>query len=304
VPGLRRTAASDAAVVLLGLTVVWGSMFPIASSLLRHLTPDDFLAERALLASIALIAIRPRLLRELDRDLVRSGVLLGAVYSLGQILQFEGLARSSVTSTAFIISLFVVFVPVLLAVYARTLPDGITLGSAALAGTGVVFMLLGASFGVGGMLNLLATFGYTVYIVMLGFRSVPGKALALAFVQMVTMTVFAFVLAGVDGMALPSRSVDWLALTYLAIVAGGGAMVAQAWAQARLSATQTSIVMVAEPVWATLFAVAFWGERNHGQTYVGATLILMATLVVLMRPRPPEAAYREDLERPEPLSKA
>lgn len=295
----RRTAASDAAVVLLLLTIVWGSMFPIAGSLLPHLSPDDFLAERALIASIALIAIRPGLWRELDRELIRSGVMLGAVYGLGQILQFEGLARSSVTSTAFIISLFVVFVPVLMALLARTLPDGLTIGGAALAGAGVVLMLFGASFGLGGVLNLMATFGYTVYIVLLGFRAQPGKALALSFVQMATMTVFAFLFACVDGVALPSRTVDWVALVYLAVVAGGGAMVAQTWAQARLSATQTSILMVTEPVWATLFAVVLWGERDPVRTYIGAVLILAATLAVLMRPRPPEVVVNETPTEPE-----
>ena len=79
-------------------------------------------------------------------------------------------------------------------------------------------------------------------------------------------------------------------MLYLSLACGALALLVQAWCQARITVTQTSVVMVTEPVWASMFAVALWAEPLDARTVVGAGLVLTAAFLVLTarnRPVPP-----------------
>ena len=62
------------------------------------------------------------------------------------------------------------------------------------------------------------------------------------------------------GVVLPQTSGDWVAMVHIALVAGALSLVAQAWAQAHLTATRAAVVMTMEPVFAASFAVLPGGE--------------------------------------------
>lgn len=54
---------------------------------------------------------------------------------------------------------------------------------------------------------------------------------------------------------------DWLIIAYNAIVIFVGSLIAQMWAQARMSATQAAIVMTSDPIWAAVFAVLLFMKQ-------------------------------------------
>jgi drug/metabolite transporter (DMT)-like permease len=75
----------------------------------------------------------------------------------------------------------------------------------------------------------------------------------------------------------------------MALVAGALAMLAQTWAQARLSPTRSALVMSMEPVFAAFFAVLLGGESLTSRMLLGGAMVLTAMLVVELRPqRKPE----------------
>src|SRR3954471_21212785 len=61
-------------------------------------------------------------------------------------------------------------------------------------------------------------------------------------------------------------------------------MLAQTWAQARLTSGRAPVPMAAEPVWAALFAVLLGGERFGPRMMVGGVLVLAAMYLVEARP--------------------
>ncbi|WP_293786150.1 DMT family transporter [uncultured Aeromicrobium sp.] len=281
VPALRQAPLP----AFLGLILVagaWGSTFPIAKDLLTRVPVTDYLTVRFGVAALCLLALRPRVLSTVDRRAIVGGTALGAVYGLGQWLQFEGLSRSSPTVSAFIVSLYIVFVPMItLAVFRIRVSRRLVV--AVLAATlGIAVMSLrGWTLGVGETITLLAAASYAVHVVALSVVARPGQAHALAVVQMVTITVVLAPWALIGGVTLPSTSADWTTMVYLALVAGAAAMFVQTWAQARIAAAHGAVVMTTEPVWAALLSVLIWHEALDFRTLLGGVLVLIGAMLVL-----------------------
>ena len=104
-------------------------------------------------------------------------------------------------------------------------------------------------------------------------------------VQLLVIAVVCFVVTAPDGVVLPATRSDWVALVYMALVAGALAMAAQTWAQAHLPPTRTAIIMSMEPVFAAFFAVLFGGESLTSRMVVGGAMVLTAMLLVELAPR-------------------
>ncbi|GAA1852962.1 DMT family transporter [Microlunatus capsulatus] len=275
---------------LLAMTAAWGSTFFLIKDLLVRLPVADMLALRFGIGSLALVLLAGRRLR-MSRSTLRSGVLLGLLYGVAQILQTAGLAHTSASVSGFITGLYVVATPLLAALLLRTRVSGTTWAAASLATVGLgVLSLNGFALGAGELLTLASALVYAGHIIAMGRLSTPGEALPLSLVQMVVITVVCTVAAvwpgaGGAGLQLPATSGDWLAVLYLAVVAGALTMVLQTWAQARVEAARAAVVMAMEPVWAAAFAVALGGERLTLRMVAGGIAILAAMYLVELAPR-------------------
>lgn len=280
----RRTHLT-AAFALIGVTAVWGSTFGVSKDLLERLPVTDYLGLRFLLAAAVVVLVRPRLLSSLTPDVLTTGAWLGLIYAAGQWLQFQGLLHTAPTVSAFVVSLYVVFTPLLSAVLLRARPDRVTLLATALAVGGVAAMSLrGWAFGTGETLTVLSAALYAVHILAMARWARPGQAFPLTFVQLVTIGVVMTAVGSTDGIQLPQRG-DVPAFLYLTVVAAAGALLVQTWAQARLSSAQAAVLMVLEPVWAAAFGVALWSETVDLRTILGGALILGGMVLIVARPR-------------------
>lgn len=290
-PPPSRTSSDLAPLLaLLAMTAAWGSTFFLIKDLLVRLPVADMLALRFGIGSLALVLLAGRRLR-MSRATLRSGLLLGLLYGVAQILQTAGLAQTSASVSGFITGLYVVATPLLAALLLRTRVSGTTWAAASLATVGLgVLSLNGFSIGPGELLTLLSALVYAGHIIAMGRLSTPGDALPLSLVQMVVITAVCSVAAvwpgsGGPGLALPATSGDWLAVLYLAVIAGALTMVLQTWAQARVEASRAAVVMAMEPVWAAAFAVTLGEDRLTLRMVAGGLAILAAMYLVELAPR-------------------
>ena len=283
--GTRRTTLL-ATLALVAITAGWGSTFFLIKDLLERVPTLDFLAVRFAIAALALVLMAPRALARLSRESRRHAVVLGLLYGFGQILQTAGLAHTPASVSGFITGLYVVATPLFAAALLRTRITWLTWGAVllALAGLGVL-TLQGLSVGYGEALTFVAAMLYALHIVGLGAWSQPSEAMGLAIVQLVVITVVCLVTTAPDGIVLPDRTSDWLAVLYMAVVPGALGVVGQTWAQAHLAPTRTAIVMSMEPVFAAFFAVLLGGESLTVRMLFGGALVLAAMLVVELAPR-------------------
>jgi drug/metabolite transporter (DMT)-like permease len=284
----RTTLLATAA--LLAMTATWGSTFFLIKDLLDRVPTLDFLAVRFAIASVAMVLVAPKALARLSRESRRHAVVLGGLYGVAQILQTAGLAHTPASVSGFVTGLYVVATPLFAAVILRTRITWLTWGAVLLATAGLgVLTLDGLSIGYGEAITFVAALLYALHIVGLGAWSRPGEALGMSILQIIVISVVCLVATAPDGVVLPDNGRDWLAIVYMALVAGALAMLAQTWAQSHLSPTRSAIVMSMEPVFAAFFAVLLGGESLTSRMLLGGAMVLVAMLVVELRPqRKPE----------------
>ncbi len=289
----RRTSLLATA-ALLGTTAAWGSTFFLIKDLLDRVPTLDFLAVRFLIAGVVMAAVAPGALRRLSHESRRHAVVLGLLYGVAQILQTAGLAHTAASVSGFITGMYVVATPLFAAVILRTKVTRVTWGAVLLAtaGLGVLTLdgpsLFSGAVGYGEAITLVASLIYALHIVGLGAWSTPSEALGMSVVQLIVIAVVCLVATAPDGIVLPDRGRDWLAIIYMALVAGALGLLAQTWAQAHLAPTRTAIIMSTEPVFAAFFAVLLGGEVVTGRMLLGGLMVLAAMLVVeLWPPRRP-----------------
>jgi drug/metabolite transporter (DMT)-like permease len=279
-----------ATLALLAITASWGSTFFLIHDLLDRVPVLDFLAVRFAIASVALVLLSPRAIGRLSRERRRQALVLGGLYGVAQILQTAGLAHTAASISGFITGMYVVATPLFAAVLLRSRIGAMTWVAVLLAVTGLGVLTLGdvssgLGLGYGEALTLVAALIYALHIVGLGAWSESRDALGMAIIQCLVIAVICAVAAAPNGIVLPDRTGDWLAIVYMALIAGAAALLGQTWAQAHLPPTRTAIIMSMEPVFAALFAVLLGGESANSRMLLGGALVLGAMLIVELVPR-------------------
>lgn len=262
--------------LLVLVTVIWGSTFPIMKVVIADLNLHLMILVRFGLAGVALL-----LWRRPAPAAVGAGVLLGLLGYFGILAQVQGLLTLSAGRTAFITGLSVVLVPFLATVFLRTQLRPLAIAGAALAATGLgILSFDGGPPGAGDLWVLLSAGLFAIYIVGLERALRQATPMDLAVVQAVTMGLLAAIPAfGEAERLLTLSGTQWGWLLYLALVATAVVLVLQGEGQRRVDATTSAIIYTLEPVFATLFAFLMLGELFGLRGWVGATAIGTAMLL-------------------------
>jgi drug/metabolite transporter (DMT)-like permease len=289
-PNPRQTTTL-ATLGLLAMTAVWGSTFVLIKGVVGRMPVADFLAVRFLIGAGVMLALFARPVWRLGRQQLLRGLLLGALYGAGQLLQTWGLALIAPSVSGFVTGMYVVFTPILAVLLLRRRMPAVTWLAVALSTAGLALLSLnGLSVDLGVWLTLASAVLYALHIVGLGQWSRPGEAFGMSAVQMLAIAAVCLLATAPHGPVWPPDRNAWLAILYMALIAGAGAMLMQTWAQSHLPATRAAIVMTTEPVFAAAFAVLFGTDVLGWRMLAGGALVLAAMYLVELAPRRPDTA--------------
>lgn len=271
---------------LLALTAVWGSTFVLIKDVVERMRVVDFLAVRFAIAALSMLVLFARPVWRLPRGQAGRALLLGVVYGLAQLLQTWGLKLIAPSVSGFATGMYVVFTPLLAWLLLRERIAGVVWLAVALATGGLALLSLhGVSIDLGVWLTLASAALYALHIVGLGRWSREQDAVGMSAVQVVAIALICLLATAPQGPALPPDGSAWLAVLYMALVAGAGAMLVQTWAQAHLPPARAAIVMTTEPVFAAGFAVALGVDALNWRMLAGGALVLGAMYLVELAPR-------------------
>ena len=296
-----RSITTIATLGLIAMTAVWGSTFVLIKNVLTRMPVADFLAVRFAIAALAMLLLFGRAAWRLGGPQILRGLLLGTIFGCGQLLQTWGLSLILPSVSGFVTGMYVVFTPILALLLLRQRMAGVVWLAVLLSTVGLALLSLnGVEVDFGVWLTLASAALYALHIVLLGQWSRQGEAFGLSAVQMLAIAVVCALATLPRGPILPPDSEVWLAVLYMALIAGAGAMLMQTWAQSHLPAARVAIVMTTEPVFAAAFAVALGSDVLSWRMLVGGGLILAAMyLVELLSPKssadtpPAEAVHHE-----------
>lgn len=285
VGGVNFLSRNKADILLLGVAAVWGSSYLATKVLTEHASVFAILSARFIIAAgIMLIVWAFSKNRRLDRR----GFLIGVIFGLTQagILSLEtwGVKLTSATNAGLIISMTIVFTPILESVWLKKwLPRSYFI-AATFAVVGVLLLVSGNGFhepNLGDLLMLGAAIVRSIHVTALGQLTTGHSysSVSITFVQTLVCAVV-FTAADVPGVISSYSTftlLDWLDLFYLAAACTVFAFLVQLWAVRQTSAARVSLLLGTEPIWAVLIGVFLGSELLGWIGVLGAILIVGAS---------------------------
>ncbi|MBV7363336.1 DMT family transporter [Actinomycetaceae bacterium TAE3-ERU4] len=284
----EKHARLTASLAIIMLCMIWGSTFPMTKAVLEGMNASSYLAVRFLIATVAGFILFQKRIRRMSGREWFYGLSLGGIYAAGQLTQTLGLLYIDASVSGFITVMYVVFTPIFVWLLFRVrvgLADWIAV-FLALCGLALLSLSGGQlEFGLGEIFSLLGAIFFALHIVMLSRWAPRGDVVGMSVIQMAVMAVTFLSMSLTVGFELPASPIDWLAIVFMALVAGLLAMSVQSWSQTILSATSVALMFSLEPVFASVFAIMFGGESLTMRLVWGGLLILLAMQVSALGPR-------------------
>jgi drug/metabolite transporter (DMT)-like permease len=269
---------------LLSVSAAWGMAFVVMKDAIERQSVNNFLFTRFLLAVVVMIALKPRVLQQLNRDLIFRAGSAGIFLGLGYIFQTLGLARTGAAITGFVTGLYVVFTPLLAYYFLKEKITKVIWGCVALATVGLGLLSIhGFSVGIGEMYVLASAFFFAAHIIALGKWSSGRDAYAMTIIQLATCALLSGIASIPSGYSAPPDSGVWAVVVFTAVICTAVAFVIQTWSQAHMTTSKVAVILTMEVVFAAVFAVIFGGEHLTLQATLGGLMVLIAMFVIVLK---------------------
>jgi len=274
-------------VALLGTAIIWGSTFSAQRVAAAHLGPFVYNGMRFMLGALALLpvllvrGVRPT---RLER---RGGALAGLILAGAAVLQQAGLEFTTAGKAAFITGLYVVLVPLLLALVWKQWPNWLGWVGSLVAVAGLYLLSAEGSMALapGDGLELGGAGLWALHVVLIDRLAGRVDALRLAAIQYVVCGLVSALL----GLALERHTLAGLGAAWWAVVYGGAMSVGvgytlQLVGQKGAPATDAALVLSLEAVFAALFGWWFLGELLGLRQLLGCGLMLGGMVLAQFSP--------------------
>ncbi len=259
--------------VLLVVTLIWGTSYPLLKGAVSSLSPSALLATRF---TVAALPFTPYL-RFLNLPLLRDGVFLGLIIFSTLTLQTVALETTSANRAAFIASFNVILVPLLGQLLGRqVLLKTFLAAGIAIIGVGVMCWESGQIV-IGDVLMLVNGFLYSIYILKLESITLRHPLMPLTAIQLWVITIVSLFWAAPDLVRQHEAiGTNFGVLLYLGLFDTAATILLQVVAQRWVNAYQTALMYTLDPIFAAIFSFLLLGEKLGIRGLIGAALVLIA----------------------------
>ena len=263
-------------------TIIWGVTFVMVKEALNDAPPYMFASLRFGLAFfIGLIYLNKSIINITHLEMT-GGLVCGLCLFAGYAFQNYGLMQTTPSKSAFITSVSVILVPIILSVFKVKKIDFKIWISVFLATVGL-YILLNAS---GGQINIgdILTFGcalsFALHVIAQDYYLSKGSSISRIFLSQV-MFVSLFSSFGVFMFESPEIIISQrllVAVFVTGFLATFVAIMFMVWAQTILNASQTAVLLSLEPVFAALFSTIFAGEILGMYGWIGGMIVVLGVI--------------------------
>jgi len=283
--------------LLLLANTLWATSYVVGKFILQDISVNMLNALRMSLASlflIPLLLLNRKKLHLTRRDLPQLLLLSLAGFVINKLLEYGGLALTTATDVALLVSsetLFTVFLSWLL-LRERVRPARV---AAMLLGLAGVYCIVERSFipnipSGGGVWRIIGDLLVVLGLIFEAFYTVRGKALLVKHSPLLVIsaaivgsTLFWLPLAGWEVVAFgwhPLSLGDWVSLSWMALVVTVFGYLAWFQGLAKVDGSAAASTLFVQPLLGTLLAVLFLHEQLTSITIVGGILIVLSVFFI------------------------
>lgn len=278
----RRVFLADMG--LLFVALFWGGGFVAGKFALESFTPMNLLVLRYFGASAVLFLLCIKRLRNFTKKTVICGAVCGLLVFIGNALQTVGLLYTTPGKQSFIISLYVVLVPLISWAALKIKPEKKIIIAAFIALLGISLLTLTDDLTVnkGDFLTFIFAAAFSVQVIFTGLHINSIDAPLFTFTQVFTAGILSSIAAlfmKQPMVAAPLTAQSILGVIYLMTFNSAFAFSLQNLCQKYAPTNHTAILLSTETVFGTIFAVTLAGEVFAGRKIWGCVLMFLAIAI-------------------------
>lgn len=271
----KERILADLAMLL--AAIIWGGGFVAQRQATDHL---DFFAYNALRFLLAGVVILPLAFKyiHLNKESLKWIGLCGVAMFAGSALQQAGLQTTTAASAGFITGLYVVLVPLFLALFWRLKIPALNwlAALAALFGT-YLLSTSGKGFNIstGDLLELAGAFVWPFHVIIVGFAAKKLNPFVLSAGQSLFCgllhLIFSFFFQPITATA--ALATLWPIL-YGGLFSVAGGFTLQTFGQSKAPTADSALILSLESVFAAIFGVLLLGEKMNPVQVLGSVIIM------------------------------
>lgn len=267
---------------LIATTLIWGTSFVVFKSALEDITPLWVLAIRfGGAALIMLLAALPKL-RELDRNYIKGGAIMGLCLAAAYTLQTYGLVYTTPGKNAFLTATYCMLVPFLCWLLFKKKPDRYNVSAAVICLVGMGFVCLNddLSVNLGDMLTVSCGLFFGLHIIATSHYVECRNVLLLTMLQFAAAGALCLVFAMLfepRPANIPGSS--WVSIAYLTVVCTGVCFFLQTVGQKYTPPSAVAVIMTLESVFGTALSIIMGQENITVKIAFGFCLIFVAIFI-------------------------
>ena len=267
---------------LLAVAAIWGTGFVTCRLALDYLGPFLYNGLRFSLAALTLLPLAWNSLRTVTGSQWRGAAVAGLLIFSASGIQQMGMQHTTAGKAGFITGLYVVLVPILLALGWRRRASWPIWAASVLAAAGLFFLSVTRplTLGPGDGLVLVSALFWALHVIAIGQLARQIDILPLAVIQYAVCGLLSLVvglLFEIDTAA--SLSTVWWVVLYNGIVSVAIGYTLQVVGQRSAPTADAAVLLSMEAVFAALFGGLFLGEMLAPRQLVGCGLMLAGMLL-------------------------
>lgn len=269
--------------MLLFVALAWGSTMVVIKGATDFIPPGFLLACRFTLASAALAFICRKKLHMLNKDYIKSGIIIGLCLFLAYFTQTIGVMLEMPGKSHFLSSAYCVFVPWLAWAILKERPTKYNVTAAVMCAIGIILVSVSGGFSIslGDSTSILSSVFWASQIVAIAKFGKGKDPMLISMLQFMTSGVCAwlFTIFAEDFSTIQFNTPVIIGVLYLGLICSGMCFSFQTIAQKTEDPTSVSIILSFENIFGIICGVVFFGEQLTVRSVIGFTLMFIAIIV-------------------------
>lgn len=267
---------------LLLVTIIWGGGFVVSDIALTYFQPFQILTFRFLIGFIAMFILCLPIIKTINKEELKAGIILGILLFLGFGFQIVGLKYTTTAKNAFLTALNVVIVP-FLAYYLgkKALSKTSLIGAiCSLIGVGLLSLNRDLSLNIGDILTIGCAIFFALQIYYTGKYVETCRASVLNMLQMLVAFICSMITSFIfnEGMVSLNFKAS-LSILYLGLISTFICYLLQTTCQRYIEESKAAIILSMESLFGTILSVIILHEILTFKMIIGCALILSGVLI-------------------------
>lgn len=264
----------------------WALSTILTKIYMETVSPYYVLVGRFFVGCFFILAMRPRLVKNINKEMLKVGIPLGVlifgVYFFGVLC----LKYTTASKSGFLVALSVLFVPITESIVGKKAPSPWIIISVFMSviGLRLISGMDGAGFNRGDAMAITSSVIYTFYILIMDRYGKGIDDMTLTFVQLGVVAVcFSILLIILEGFVFEYIKLAWKPILIIGIFCTGISTLCQTRAQKIASTESVGVLLLGEPLFTFIMAILILNEKVSVNGVIGGGFILMSLVLAVIK---------------------